>query len=206
MDGTLLARDKYSYFGYGWDNGSFPTLVSDYSELDNYICCVCLVRNGRSETLYYDKAVGGSRPRTAIGTFADGRIWLYADPTPRTPEQLRAVALQAGVKDAVMLDGGGSTQCIFPDGKVASSRKVANFICVWNEEPSRIFRVQVGAFSNRVYADDMVANLKADGFAGSYVIYTNGVYRVQVGSFSNRTYAEMMKRSLIDAGYKAFVS
>ena len=119
---------------------------------------------------------------------------------------MRTIALQAGVKDAIMLDGGGSTQCVFPDGKVTSSRKVANFVCVWNEEPPRIFRVQVGAFSNRVYADAMVANLKADGFAGAYVIYTNGIYRVQVGSFSNRTYAEMMKQSLIDAGYKAFIS
>ena len=32
-----------------------------------------------------------------------------------------------------MLDGGASTQCIFPNGVVVGSRKVHNFICIWND-------------------------------------------------------------------------
>ena len=131
VDGQVLAKDQWKYWGYGWDDCSFPVLAEDYTKLDNYICCVCMVRNGKPDTMYYDPAVGGRRQRTAIGTFADGRVWLYADASNKTPEELRDIALKAGVKDAVMLDGGGSTQCIFPNGKINSVRKVHNYICVW---------------------------------------------------------------------------
>jgi exopolysaccharide biosynthesis protein len=69
-----------------------------------------MVRNGKPETMYYNTDMGGARQRTAIGLFADGRIWLYCDKTGKTPEQLRQIALDAGVDSALMLDGGGSTQ------------------------------------------------------------------------------------------------
>ena len=212
VDGKLLGADKYTYFGYGWDTNGFPVLVSDYSEFDNYICCVCLVRNSKPEILYYDSSVGGSRPRTAIGTFPDGRIWLYADSSNKTPEQLRNIALEAGVKDAIMLDGGGSTQCIFPTGNVNSARKVQNYICIWEEKENTsvtkpiIFRVQVGAFKNKIYAENMLEKLKADGFPNSYVVQTNDIYRVQVGAFKDRKYAEVLKNNLTSIGYKAIVT
>lgn len=134
VDGKVLGKDQYKYFGYGWDADGLPTLALDYDKLDNYICCVCMVRDGKAEKMYYDANVGRSCARTAIGTFPDGRLWLYADKAYKTPVQLQEIALKAGVKDAVMLDGGGSTQGIFPDCKVTSSRKVHNYICVWEDD------------------------------------------------------------------------
>lgn len=209
VDGKLLGADKYTYFGYGWNTNGFPTLVSDYSEFDNYICCVCLVRNSKPETLYYNSGLSGSRPRTAIGTFSDGRIWIYADTSNKTPEELRDIALNAGVKDALMLDGGGSTQCIFPSGRVDSSRKVQNYICIWEEKESVIestfFRVQVGAFRNKIYAENMLDKLKTDGFSNAYIVQENDIYRVQVGAFKNKEYAEALKNNLIAVGYTAII-
>ena len=105
VDGKVLAADQYKYWGYGWTGDGFPSLVSDYAALDNYIACVCLVRNAKAEPLYYSAAMGGARPRTAFGTFADGRVWLYADDANLTPEQLQTLAIKAGVRDAIMLDG-----------------------------------------------------------------------------------------------------
>ena len=134
VDGKVLAADQYSYWGYGWTGDGFPALVSDYSGLDNYIACVCLVRNAKAEPLYYSAAMGGARPRTAFGTFADGRVWLYADDANLTPEQLQTLAIKTGVQDAIMLDGGGSTQGILPGGSVSSTRRVHNFLLVWEEE------------------------------------------------------------------------
>lgn len=133
-DGKVLAADQYTYWGYGWDAGGFPALVSDYAALDNYIACVCLVRNAAPEPLYYSAAMGGARPRTAFGTFADGRVWLYADDANLTPEQLQTLAIKAGVRDAIMLDGGGSTQGILPGETVSSTRRVHNFLLVWEDE------------------------------------------------------------------------
>lgn len=134
VDGKVLAADKYTYWGYGWTGDGFPALVSDYAALDNYIACVCLVRNAKAEPLYYSAAMGGARPRTAFGTFADGRVWLYADDANLTPEQLQTLAIKAGVRDAIMLDGGGSTQGILPGETVPSTRWVHNFLLVWEEE------------------------------------------------------------------------
>ena len=135
VDQKVLAADKYKYWGYGWDaDDVVPALVTEYSQFDNYIACVCLVRNAKAEPLYYSAAMGGARPRTAFGTFADGRVWLYVSNDNLTPEQLQTLAIKAGVRDAIMLDGGGSTQGILPGETVSSTRRVHNFLLVWEEE------------------------------------------------------------------------
>lgn len=134
VDGKVLAADKFTYWGYGWTGDGFPALVSDYSQMANYIACVCLVRNAKPEPLYYAAALAGARPRTAFGTFADGRVWLYVSNDNLTPEQLQTLAIKAGVQDAIMLDGGGSTQGILPGGTVSSTRRVHNFLLVWEKE------------------------------------------------------------------------
>lgn len=137
VDGKTLADDGYKYWGYGW-NTTAPVLTEDLNAYDNYICCVNMVKNHNAQTMYVSADLKGSRQRTAIGTFDDGRIWLFAQQTPAlTPEQLQSYALSIGVKDAVMLDGGASTQCIVPDGVLTSSRKVHNYICVWKEDENK---------------------------------------------------------------------
>lgn len=150
VDGYVLAADKYKYWGFGWTGDGFPALVSDYAALDNYIACVCLVRDAEPEPLAYSADVGGARPRTAFGTFADGRVWLFADNANRTPEQLQTLALKAGVQNAIMLDGGGSTQGISPAGTVSSTRRVHNYILVWAQEEKTkgdgdMFKIALGA-------------------------------------------------------------
>lgn len=133
VDGQVLAKDQYKYWGFAWDTKDLA-LTDDYTSYRNYIACVCMVRDGKAETMYYNADMGGSRPRTAIGVYEDGRVWLYAETAAKTPEQLREIALNAGVKYAIMLDGGGSTQGISPSGTVKSSRIVHNYICVWSDD------------------------------------------------------------------------
>lgn len=149
-DGKYYASDQYKYYGFAWDVNELR-LVTDYEAYKNYICCVCMVRDGKAVTMYYNADMGGKRPRTAIGVYGDGRVWLYASSDKATPEELQQIALKAGVKHAIMLDGGGSTQCIFPDGKVSSTRRVHNFICVWEDEQKTegadetMFKIALGA-------------------------------------------------------------
>ncbi len=133
VNGDIYAVDQYKYWGYAWDSKKL-ILTESYATYQNYISCVCMVRNGKVERMYYNSDMGGSRQRTAIGLFADGRIWLYCDKTNKTPEELQQIALAAGLESAIMLDGGGSTQGIFPNGAVTASRIVHNYICVWAEE------------------------------------------------------------------------
>ena len=130
-DGRTYAKDPYTYWGYAWDTGPDITLRSvPAAERRNYICCVCLLRGGKAETLIYNRDVGGSRPRTAMG-IKDGALCLYCTNSGRTPEELQAELLALGWESAVMLDGGGSSQCDFVGQKISSSRRVHNYLAVW---------------------------------------------------------------------------
>lgn len=141
VDRKVLASDKYKYFGLAWNTNELE-MVTDYSKYDNYICCVALVRNHKAVNLIYHPDMGGYRPRTALGVFDDGRVWLYAETSPvRTPECLQKFALSEGLKHAIMLDGGGSTQGGMPNDIINGSRKVHNYICVWAEEENTMKKV-----------------------------------------------------------------
>lgn len=134
-DGKVIASDEYSYWGYGWNDNDVK-LIADYAKVQNYIACVCLIRNGKPEPLIYNSGMGGARERTAWGIKPDGTHVFYVDKSPKTPEALQAFMLAQGCDSALMLDGGGSTQGIFPDGEVYSGRIVAHVICVWLDKPT----------------------------------------------------------------------
>ena len=77
---------------------------------------------------------------------------LWCDKAILTREQLQDKLLALGCVDGLMFDGGGSTQGIFPDGKVTSSRKVASFLCFWEAlEPQEVKgvrpMVEINAYS-----------------------------------------------------------
>ena len=133
-DGRTYAKDPYTYWGYAWDTGPDITLRSvPAAERRNYICCVCLLRGGKAETLIYNRDVGGSRPRTAIG-LKDGALCLYCTDNGRTPEELQAELLALGWESALMLDGGGSSQCDLAGTRIVSNRKVHNLILVYTRK------------------------------------------------------------------------
>lgn len=167
--GKIYVADPYKYYGFAWDVNELR-LVTDYAAYQNYICCVCMVRDGKPASMIYNADMGGKRPRSAVGVFDDGRVWLYASSDNLTPEELRQIALAAGVKHAIMLDGGGSTQCDFPDGKITSARRVHNFICVWEEntakDDAKMNGASVKAYSKSKDGDKKVAaNFKVREFA-----------------------------------------
>lgn len=140
VSGTLLASDQYSYWGYGWNDDGKLVMDStiNIGRYQNFIACVALARNGKPEPPIYGKELGGKRGRTAIGLLADGRVLTFCtkDGTAETytPETLQAELLSRGCVSALMLDGGASSQGIFPNGRVSANRKVHNFICIWYGE------------------------------------------------------------------------
>ena len=143
VDGQTMCSDPYNYYGFGWDNGADIRVVQskDKNSVRNYICGVELIRNGQPcQTLYYDSAVGGVRGRTAIALTKQGDLLLYCVGDGQVgkcaPEELRSELCALGVQSAVMLDGGLSSQCIFPNGSVSSSRIVENVILVYLKKES----------------------------------------------------------------------
>ena len=135
-DGEVLCRPAYSVAGYAWDRGADIAMMTlPEAARRNYIACTPLVVDGKKvEALTYDPGQGGKRGRSAMG-IKDGRLALYCTrdggTMVRTPEQLRDDLLAAGWESAIMLDGGGSSQCDFAGQRVESSRAVHDVILVY---------------------------------------------------------------------------
>lgn len=151
-DGTVYASDKYTYWGYSWDTTDIAMTVIPNAAAKNYICCTELIRNGKAQNLIYTSEQGGKRGRTAMGL--DGQnLCLYAssDGTDaKTPEALQTELISLGWDSAIMLDGGGSSQCDLAGTKVTSSREVHNLILVYlkkkeSDTPMSNYRIALGA-------------------------------------------------------------
>jgi exopolysaccharide biosynthesis protein len=56
------------------------------------------------------------------------KLLLYCADSPTTPEALRDTLYKLGAETAIMLDGGGSSQCDFQGKKIYSSRR---YIIIW---------------------------------------------------------------------------
>lgn len=67
-----------------------------------------------------------------------------------------------------------------------------------------LYKVQVGAFSIRANADNLVNELKGKGYS-PFVVTEGGLYKVQVGAFSIRANADALVRELKSKGYDAIV-
>lgn len=71
------------------------------------------------------------------------------------------------------------------------------------------YRVQVGSFSNKKYADNMLVKLGEKGYAGYIKTVTDNSetkYRVQVGAFRNKSYATALLAKLKKAGFSGYIT
>lgn len=135
-EGVTLCKPDYSVAGYAWQDGpdiSMDTLP-DLSQ-QNYIACTPLIVSGQPiQKLTYDPGQSGKRGRSAIG-LKQGRLALYCTKDggsmARTPEALRDDLWAAGWDSAVMLDGGGSSQCYLKGDTIKSTRVVHDLILVY---------------------------------------------------------------------------
>jgi GH25 family lysozyme M1 (1,4-beta-N-acetylmuramidase) len=123
--------------------------MSDYTGFQNYIACVCLIRGGKPEKLIVNAEMAGERPRTAWGIREDGTHVFCCTGESMTPEALRSLMAEQGCQSALMLDGGGSSQCVFPNGMVESSRIVHNLILIWESRPY-IKGIDVSSFQGAI--------------------------------------------------------
>ena len=136
VDGNVLCKPNYSVAGYAWNDGADISMdtLPDPSQR-NYIACTPLIVSGKPvSNLIYDPGQGGKRGRTAMGLKGD-RLALYCTKDggsmARTPETLRDDLAAAGWESAVMLDGGGSSQCWFRGQTIKSTRAVHDLILVY---------------------------------------------------------------------------
>ena len=126
-DGKVVNDPGWTEYGYAWNTGPDISMDIIPNSKKNYIGCVQL-KAGKAPA--YQPDMGGKRGRTAMG-LAGSNLVLYCtgDGTAdaSTPEDLHTELLQKFQCDsALMLDGGGSSQCDFKGKKITASRVVAN--------------------------------------------------------------------------------
>ena len=70
-----------------------------------------------------------------------------------------------------------------------------------------LYRVQVGAYSNKENAERQLAKIKAAGFSDAFIAVVDGIlYRVQIGAFSVKANAEAQCAKVQKAGFPGFVT
>lgn len=135
--GVWYSERPWSAYGYAWDQGPDIALTAEMDR-ENLLACTCLIGPwGPVESPSYDRAQGGRRGRSAMG-IQGGALCLYCSrdgsSDAETPEGLRDELRSLGWESAVMLDGGGSSQCDFKGLTIKASRKVHNWICVYRKK------------------------------------------------------------------------
>ena len=131
-DGAVLAKEVWGCWGFAWDKSDIKMSALPDAKRTNYISGVEMLSPmiGIHDAMHYRPEVGGSRPRTAMALTGD-KLLLYCADSPTTPEALRDTLYKLGAETAIMLDGGGSSQCDFQGKKIYSSRRVHNYLAVW---------------------------------------------------------------------------
>lgn len=131
IDGKVISRDRYNDWGFTCDKNESPKMSTDRSK--TFLSGIPILKNGVRVYRGLTPDVARKAERTAVAWLPNGKIILWCDPQELTRDELQVKLLSFGASDAIMLDGGGSTQCIFPNGVLSSPRKVATVILFWDE-------------------------------------------------------------------------
>ena len=138
VGGKLLSKTPWgNVHGYGWTNTDIH-MTLDWRGCATYLAVSPIIKDGiKYPQKTYDKAQDGVRGRSAIGLTKDALVlYCSGDKTAdeSSPEELTRELLALGCNSAMMLDGGGSSQCDFAGKQIKSARKVHNWICVWTKK------------------------------------------------------------------------
>lgn len=136
VDGTWLYREQWDIEGFVWNDGELPAMAMTLtSEKDNVYSCLPVIVAGQArEVNDRDREVGGRRGRSGWGVRGDGTFVFLCTTDASGPmllSEARDALLEAGCVDAVLNDGGASSQISCPSGELMGGRIASNCICVW---------------------------------------------------------------------------
>jgi len=132
VDGEVISSDEYNDYGFVCDKTGAPIMSIDRKQA-YFLTGTPLLKDGKRLERWVDAAVARKAARTAVGWFPNGRVLLWVDKTPLTLDDLKIKLLSLGCSDALLMDGGGSVQGIFPEGELSSTRLVATVILLWED-------------------------------------------------------------------------
>lgn len=201
LDGFGIIGDKTLAIGKINDNQQYRDFISAYP---------ALIKDGKACDTSACKAIDYKARRSVVG-WDKSNLYVITIESPGLKfDEMQKMMIGMGLTYAANLDGGGSTCKLVTGTKVTTqvyNRPVDNVFCVYlnKEQPKYLYRVQVGAFSNRANANNFLSTVKSKGYTSAFIVQQNGLYKVQTGAFSIKANATNLVSEMKSKGLDAFV-
>lgn len=134
IDGRVISTSMYNDFGFAIFKGKPMFNLASMFKDTNFLSGIPIIVKGDFAYRNLTPDVARAAQRTAVGWTKEGKIILFCSPGRMSREKLQVKMKDLGAYNALMLDGGGSTQGIFPNGKIYSPRRVPTVLLFWDKE------------------------------------------------------------------------
>lgn len=137
VNGTVLSKEDWMDWGFGWNAGSMPVMVSTMGN-DNYLSTLPVLVDGKRRDDVIDNqtsSVQRSTLRTWFGVDKAGKWYVEVTTSNYTLHRIVDRMQAFGIVDGMVLDGSGSSQCY--DGKTyqrGDGRRIYSYLLLWFDE------------------------------------------------------------------------
>lgn len=137
VNGTVLSKESWMDWGFGWNAGSLPVMVSTMGN-DNYLSTLPVLVGGKRRDDVIDNqtsSVQRSTLRTWFGVDKAGKWYVEVTTSNYTLHRMVDRMQAFGIVDGMVLDGSGSSQCY--DGTTyqrGDGRTIYSYLLLWFAE------------------------------------------------------------------------
>lgn len=137
VNGTVLSKEAWMDWGFGWNAGSLPVMVSTMGN-DNYLSTLPVLVGGKRRDDVIDNqtsSVQRSTLRTWFGVDKAGKWYVEVTTSNYTLHRMVDRMQAFGIVDGMVLDGSGSSQCY--DGATyqkGDGRTIYSYLLLWFDE------------------------------------------------------------------------
>ena len=137
VNGTVLSKESWMDWGFGWNAGSLPVMVSTMGN-DNYLSTLPVLVGGKRRDDVIDNqtsSVQRSTLRTWFGVDKAGKWYVEVTTSNYTLHRMVDRMQAFGIVDGMVLDGSGSSQCY--DGATyqkGDGRTIYSYLLLWFAE------------------------------------------------------------------------
>lgn len=137
VNGTVLSKESWMDWGFGWNAGSLPIMVSTMGN-DNYLSTLPVLVGGKRRDDAIDNqtsSVQRSTLRTWFGVDKAGKWYVEVTTSNYTLHRIVDRMQAFGIVDGMVLDGSGSSQCY--DGTTyqrGDGRRIYSYLLLWFDE------------------------------------------------------------------------
>lgn len=137
VNGTVLSKESWMDWGFGWNAGSLPVMVSTMGN-DNYLSTLPVLVGGKRRDDVIDNqtsSVQRSTLRTWFGVDKAGKWYVEVTTANYTLHRMVDRMQALGIVDGMVLDGSGSSQCY--DGATyqrGDGRTIYSYLLLWFDE------------------------------------------------------------------------